>query len=114
VRERSRCVAHAEARDETGKARRVLMTGIHLLRTGEVEANLVRHNEQFELGFLDELIARKVCGEDIPLEEPDWSFHEAQLAELEAGLDRAFQESTLPEDRDRHAVSEFLVRLRLG
>ena len=46
-------------------AYRVLMTGIHLLRTGEVEANLLRLNEHFGFGFLDELIARKVGGENI-------------------------------------------------
>ena len=39
-------------------AYRVLMTGIHLLRTGEVEANLLRLNEHFGFRFLDELIAR--------------------------------------------------------
>lgn len=45
-------------------AYRVLMTGIHLLRLGEVEANLLRLNEHFRLGFLDELIARKQSGEN--------------------------------------------------
>ena len=95
-------------------AYRVLMTGIHLLRTGEVEANLLRLNEHFGFGFLDELIARKVGGENTSVGDLDWSFHEARLAELEARLDQAFAESPLPEDRDRKAISEFLVRLRLG
>ena len=45
-------------------AYRVLMTGIHLLRTGEIEANLLRLNEHFGFKFLDELIARKVGGEN--------------------------------------------------
>src|SRR5271166_119315 len=40
-------------------AYRVLMTGIHLLKSGEVEANLLRLNEHFGFRFLDELIARK-------------------------------------------------------
>ena len=90
------------------------MTGIHLLRTGEVEANLLRLNEHFGFGFLDELIARKVGGENNSVGDLDWPFHEARLAELEAQLDQAFQESKLPEDRDRKAVSDLLVRLRLG
>jgi len=94
-------------------AYRVLMTGIHLLRTGEVEANLRRLNEHFGFAFLDELIARKVGGENTSVGDMDWSFHEKQLAELEAQLDRAFQESKLPEDRDRKAISDLLVRLRL-
>ncbi len=90
------------------------MTGIHLLRTGKVEANLLRLNEHFGFGFLDELIARKVGGENNSVGDLDWSFHEGRLAELEAQLDQAFQESKLPEDRDRKAVSDLLVRLRLG
>jgi uncharacterized protein len=94
-------------------AYRVLMTGIHLLRTGEVEANLRRLNEHFGFAFLDELIARKVGGENTSVGDLDWSFHEKQLADLEAQLDRAFQESQLPEDRDRKAISDLLVRLRL-
>jgi uncharacterized protein len=95
-------------------AYRVLMTGIHLLRTGEVEANLLRLNEHFSFGFLDGLVARKVDGENTSIGDLDWPFHEARLADLEAELDRAFVESLLPEDRDRKSVSEFLVRLRLA
>jgi len=33
---------------------------------------------------------------------------------LEAQLDQAFANSPLPQDRDRKAISQFLVRLRLG
>jgi uncharacterized protein len=36
----------------------VLLIGIHLMRTGQVEANLVRLNEQFRLAYLPELIAQ--------------------------------------------------------
>ena len=41
---------------------RVLLTGIHLMRTGEVEANLVRLNEEARLPHVDDLIARKLAG----------------------------------------------------
>jgi uncharacterized protein len=95
-------------------AYRVLMTGIHLLRTGQVEANLLRLNEQFRFAFLDELISRKVCGENASVGTLDWPFHEARLAELEAELDRAFEQSTLPEDRDRRPIHDLLVRRRLS
>ena len=95
-------------------AYRVLMTGIHLLRTGEVEANLLRLNEHYGFGFLDELIARKVGGENTSVGDLDWSFHEARLAELEARLERAFAESPLPDDRNWKAVNDFLVGLRIG
>jgi predicted nucleotidyltransferase len=95
-------------------AYRVLMTGIQLLRTGEVEANLPNLNACFHFEFLDELIARKVGGENISVGGIDWPFHEARLDELEAELDKAFQESTLPDDRDRQPIHELLVRMRLG
>ena len=52
-------------------AYRVLMTGIHLLRTGEIEANLLRLNEHFGFAFLDELIARKVNGENVSVGDLD-------------------------------------------
>src|SRR5438552_1803960 len=41
---------------------RVLLTGIHLMRTGEVQANLVRLNEAEGLAYLNDLIWRKVGG----------------------------------------------------
>jgi uncharacterized protein len=94
-------------------AYRVLMTGIHLLRSGEVEANLLRLNEHFRLEFLDELIARKVSGENVSLGDSDWRFQEARLAELESRMDDGFRQSSLPDERDPAAVNDLLVRLRL-
>jgi uncharacterized protein len=94
-------------------AYRVLMTGIHLLRTGEVEANLLRLNEGFHLEFLDDLVARKVRAENTSADDLDWPFHAARLAELEGQLGQAFQKSKLPEDRDRKPVHQFLVDARL-
>ena len=41
---------------------RVLLTGIHLMRTGEVEANLVMLNEDFRLPDIADLVARKLAG----------------------------------------------------
>ena len=51
-------------------------------------------------------------GENTSVGNFDWPFHEARLAELEARLDRAFQESDLPEDRDRKPVNDLLVLYR--
>ena len=93
-------------------AYRVLMTGIQLLRTGEVEANLLRLNRHFGLTFLEDLIALKTV--ERATADLDWGFHAARLGELESRLDRAYEESGLPEERDRQAVNELLVRLRLG
>ena len=94
-------------------AYRVLMTGIHLLRTGEIEANLPQLNESFQFGFLDELMEKKIHGENISADNLNWQFHESQLATLEATLDQAFEDSTLPIHPDRIPISEYLVQLRL-
>jgi predicted nucleotidyltransferase len=94
-------------------AYRVLMTGIHLLQTGEIEANLSRLNERFHFSSLVELMEQKIRGENVRPGDLDWQFHEAQLAALESTLDRAFEESRLPSDPDRAAINEYLVRLRL-
>lgn len=94
-------------------AYRVLMTGIHLLQTGDVEANLLKLNEHFGFSFLNDLIARKVDGENISVGDIDWPFHEARLSELEAQLASAYKDSPLPEDRDWRPISELLVSLRL-
>ena len=94
-------------------AYRVVMTGIHLLRTGEVEANLPRLNETIRLPFIDELIARKT-EEKVGLPDIDWTFHDAALRKLEAEMEGAREQSTLPEDRDRESVNRFLVDLRLA
>lgn len=91
---------------------RVLLTGIHLLRTGEVEANLPRLNESFRLPYIDELIAMKRT-ELAQAQELDWAFHLSELKRLEGALDQAFAESQLPEDRDRESINRFLVELRL-
>src|SRR5437016_4688548 len=55
---------------------RVLLTGIHLMRTGEVQANLGLLNEEFKLPYLPDLIGRKVGGtEKGRLERADVGFH---------------------------------------
>ncbi len=41
---------------------RVLLSGIHLMRAGEVEANLVRLNADAMLPHVEDLIARKLAG----------------------------------------------------
>lgn len=43
---------------------RVLLTGIHLMQTGEVEANLPRLNERLRLDWIDDLIAVKTSGSE--------------------------------------------------
>src|SRR5882672_2134620 len=51
---------------------RVLLTGIHLMRTGIVEANLLNLNTEFRLPYIAELVARKLAGpEKSKLEDAD-------------------------------------------
>jgi predicted nucleotidyltransferase len=95
---------------------RVLLTGIHLMRTGEVEANLVCLNETARLSYVPDLIARKVGGtEKGRLEQADLAFHEREYERLTAELERSYQESHLPEMvRGTAAMNDLLVRVRLG
>src|SRR3982751_5417610 len=55
---------------------RVLLTGIHLMRTGVVEANLVWLNGSFKLPYVPDLVARKLAGpEQSALGDADVEFH---------------------------------------
>lgn len=95
---------------------RVLLTGIHLMRAGVVEANLVTLNEEFRLPYLQDLVARKLAGpEQSKLPEADLAFHETEYQRLRAELQAAHERSELPEtpsDETRAALNDLLVRLR--
>lgn len=95
---------------------RVLLTGIHLLRTGEVEANLIRLNEPAKLPFIDQLVQLKLEGpEKGQLTEADMVFHETQYLRLVAELEDAHDRSSLPEaPSSRAALNDLLVRVRLA
>ena len=93
---------------------RVLLTGIHLMRTGEIEANLPRLNETFALAYIDELIARKTGGkEKEQLPAADMDFHEKEYLRLIAELEQARDASNLPEATSaRDALNDLLLRVR--
>lgn len=95
---------------------RVLLTGIHLMNTGIVEANLVTLNEDAKLSYLNDLIAMKLEGpEKGTLEAADLAFHESEYARLTGELESAYAASTLPEmPSSRDALNDLLVRLRLS
>jgi len=96
---------------------RVLLTGIHLMRTGEVEANLVTLNEEFRLPYIADLVARKLAGpEKSKLEDADIAFHESEYQRLRGELQLAHDASQLPElpsDETRAALNDLLIRVRL-
>lgn len=95
---------------------RVLLTGIYLMKTGEVQANLGRLNERFKLPYLPELIERKVGGtEKGRLEKADLGVHQREYERLRAELEQAYQDSKLPETPSGEtALHDLLVRIRLG
>lgn len=94
---------------------RVLLTGIHLMRTGEIEANLNRLNESFQLSYIAELIDRKVNGaEKETLNDADLAFHQREYERLTTGLEQSHESSQLPETPEgKDALHDLLVRLRL-
>jgi predicted nucleotidyltransferase len=97
-------------------AYRVLLSGTHLMRTGEVEANLDALNRIFCLQVIDELIDRKRRGaEKMALSPSELESHDRLLDELELELERAHERSHLPEEpTSRAALDDFVVRARLA
>jgi uncharacterized protein len=95
---------------------RVLLTGLHLMRTGEVEANLVGLNESFRLPYVPELVERKLAGPEAGrLENSDVEFHEREYERLRTELETAMERSDLPERPDAgEALNDLLVRIRLA
>ena len=96
---------------------RVLLTGIWLMRTGVVEANLVTLNETFRLPQVNDLIAQKLAGpEQSTFNSADFAFHHAEYERLQVELQAAHDASDLreaPETSSREALNHLLVRCRL-
>jgi uncharacterized protein len=94
---------------------RVLLTGIHLMETGEVEANLCVLNDHFRIPFIPDLIARKTGGaEQQVLGSDEMEYFERQFTEWEKRLLEAGEKTQLPsENSAKVALNDLLVRLRL-
>ncbi len=95
---------------------RVLMTGIHLMRTGEVECNIMRLNEEFRLPFIPDLVAQKTGGpEQGACHQPDADFHHQQVERLTGLLRTAHETSALPDlPTARPALEDLLLRVRMA
>jgi predicted nucleotidyltransferase len=96
---------------------RVLLTGIHLMRTGEIESNLVTLNRAANLSCIPELIQRKMTGENSTLTDADVAFHEKEYQRLRVELQTAHDQSALPEmpdEKARAALNDLLVRIRIN
>jgi predicted nucleotidyltransferase len=97
---------------------RVLLTGIWLMRTGVVEANLVTLNDTFRLPYLPDLIARKLAGpEQSIIDDADLAFHHREYDRLRTALQAAHDASTLQEtplETARALLNDLLVRVRMS
>ena len=94
---------------------RVILTGIHLMRTGVVEANLLELNQEFKLSYLAELVSRKVAGsEKEALPDKETEFHTAEYGRLLRALEEEAARTTLPDESNcREALNDLLIRIRL-
>jgi uncharacterized protein len=94
---------------------RVLLTGVHLMRSGEIEANVVRLNEDARLPQIPELVARKLAGpEKATLDDADVAFHETEVARLRKRSKRRAQRAPCRRSRRRKKrLHDLLLRIRL-
>lgn len=94
---------------------RTLLTGLHLLREGEIQADLTALYEPFNLPYLPDLIACKLS------EGPNAQIDESSLPQIEADYQRLCERlvkerehSLLPaEPAGQEELNEFLIRVRL-
>ncbi|WP_240506687.1 DNA polymerase beta superfamily protein [Thermoactinospora rubra] len=95
---------------------RVLLTGTHLMRTGEVVADLTALLP-YGPPYLEELIEAKRAAEHgaLPADAPDRVRLARDVAALTATLEQAMADSRLPESSGAFdAVEDLVVRTRLG
>lgn len=95
---------------------RVLLTGIHLMKSGEVLANLTQLSERYPLPFLRPLIEQKLNGkEQDVIPGASLEFHSAEYEKLKVQLQEAYDGSRLPESPTASAaLDSFLVRVRMS
>lgn len=94
---------------------RVLATGLHLMRTGEIQANLAVLDEAAPRPGVRELLARKREGaEKEPLEPGEVEHHREAIRGMQRELVEAHEASTLPEaPTAKPALHDLLVRVRV-
>lgn len=93
---------------------RVLLTGIYLMQTGVIEANLAVLNQHFTLPYIDGLIAQKTSGtEKAVLSDTDLAFHQQEYQRLVQRLEAESDRSHLPESPSaKAALNDFVVQVR--
>ncbi len=95
-------------------AYRVLLTGLHVLHTAQIQAHLPSLLVDYPQPEVNALIALKQHGgEKDKLDEALVRFHLEALQRLETTLDGAHEGSSLPENvENMPALSDFIVRAR--
>ena len=93
---------------------RVLLTGIHLMQTGEIEANLLTLNQEFNLEYIPDLIDRKKSeGEQVYLDDAIIEQYQAEYFRLRIELEKARNKSKLPESPSaKSELNDLLIRIR--
>ena len=113
------CREHEKSTNPTAKtllyAYRVALTGTHLLRTGELQANLRVLAPQYGFDEALDLIAFKAATQEKAVVTPeDDALHRANWPKLAATLGRALDESTLPDaPANLPDVETWLIDLRI-
>ncbi len=95
---------------------RVLLSGIHLMKSGEIETNLLVLNDEFGSSQVRDLIALKTAESEVThLPNPDLSFYRAEYERLQNTLREAESSTRLPPTCDiRDELNDLLLRLRLN
>lgn len=93
---------------------RTLLTGIHLMNTGEIESNLVKLNDVYKLPYVPDLIEAKLSGDEKGmLNDADVEFHTQEYERLTEILRQAQENCHLPEHPEgKEALNDLLVRIR--
>lgn len=98
-------------------AYRVLLTGIHLMRSGELQADLGVLNDEAGLPHVADLLQQKRDGVEKQTLRGDVGLHEREFERLKLELADAADGSSLPAELAESralALHDFLVRTRLG
>ena len=95
---------------------RVLLTGIHLMRSGEVQASLpVLLDEYPQPGVAELMASKKEGAERQPLDSSDVGTHAEAYRQLASRLEQARDESHLPGETSAFdELDGFVIRVRLG
>jgi predicted nucleotidyltransferase len=92
---------------------RTALTGVHVLRTGRVVADVGQLLDRYGFGEATELIERKRAGERVILDEPLKSKWRGQVERAFSALDEALQASSLPDEPpNRDEFEAWLQQIR--